>query len=173
MSAKLEPLRVVHLSDYHMCGRLDRRYFELITERVNALEPDLIALTGDLVESNRYLDWIPATMGRLRAPAGVYFVRGNHDRRVDQSRLLAAMADAGLIHLDSACRRLMIRNTSIIIAGNELPWFGPACNLGDSSPHDSDGLPLRILLAHGPDQFSWAEERDFDLVLAGHNHGGQ
>ena len=34
-------------------------------------------------------------------------------------------------------------------------------------------LPLRVLLAHGPDQFGWAREHDFDLVLAGHNHGGQ
>jgi predicted MPP superfamily phosphohydrolase len=40
-------------------------------------------------------------------------------------------------------------------------------------PRESNGLPLRILLAHGPDQFGWAQQNDFDLMLAGHNHGGQ
>ena len=45
--------------------------------------------------------------------------------------------------------------------------------LADAPPRDAAGLPLRFLLAHGPDQFAWAQQNDFDLVLVGHNHGGQ
>ena len=49
-------------------------------------------LTGDLVEREQCMAWLPDTLGQLRAPGGVYFVLGNHDLRVDHRRLLAELA---------------------------------------------------------------------------------
>ena len=173
MTAELPALRIAHISDLHMSGRIQREYFKLAVDEVNRLEPDLIAITGDLVDREACIDWMPETLGQLRAPAGVYFVRGNHDRRVRQEPLLAMLADLGLVHLGGSCREISTHGMSITLAGNELPWFGAAPKEQDLPPRAADGLPLRILLAHGPDQFRWACDHDFDLMLAGHNHGGQ
>jgi predicted MPP superfamily phosphohydrolase len=166
-------LRIAHVSDFHMSGRIPKEYFEHAVEEANRLEADLIAVTGDLVDNYRCVDWLPDTIGRLRAPAGVYFVRGNHDRRIRQQPLLEMIERLGVIHLNGAWRQRTIRDVPIVLAGNEIPWFRPAPDLADAPPRDASGLPLRFLLAHGPDQFTWAQQNDFDLVLAGHNHGGQ
>jgi len=173
LTAQHEGLRLAHLSDLHMSGRITKVYFERIVEHVNRCEPDLVAITGDLVERDACLDWIPDTLGRLRARAGVYYVLGNHDRHVEESRIHAALADAGLIYLGGQWRQITIGGTPVILAGNEMPWYGPAADLSGCPARDSAGLPLRIVLAHSPDQFGWAQEHDVDLMLAGHNHGGQ
>jgi hypothetical protein len=156
-----------------MCGRITRRYFERVVEETNSLDADIIAITGDIVERESCIAWIPETLGRLRAAGGVYFVLGNHDRHVDVGRLRAALADCGLIHLGADRRELTVRGLSVILGGNELPWFEPASNFDTCPPRNEFGLPLRILLAHSPDEFAWAQAHDIDLILAGHLHGGQ
>jgi predicted MPP superfamily phosphohydrolase len=166
-------LRVVHITDLHMSGRITKQYFIEMVAAVNALEPDLVMLTGDLVEREACMNWLPETLGQLRGAAGVYFVLGNHDLRVDHRRLIERLSELGLIHVGGTWREAVVRDTPIVIAGNELPWFGPAPRTSGMPPRDASGLPLRVLLAHAPDQFAWAQRHDFDLMLAGHNHGGQ
>ncbi|MCS7306623.1 MAG: metallophosphoesterase [Thermoguttaceae bacterium] len=65
------------------------------------------------------------------------------------------------------------QQTRILLAGNELPWIGPAPDMSEAPPPACDGGPIRILLAHTPDQLRWARKHQFDLMLAGHTHGGQ
>ena len=173
LSAAADGLRIAHITDLHMSGRIAKAYFEAVVEQVNQLQPDLVAITGDLVERDACLDWLPDTLGLLRAASGVFFVLGNHDRRVDQGRLQATMAKLPLVHLGGSWRQVVVRGTPIVLAGNELPWYGPAPNPDDCPASDSADRPPRILLSHGPDQLDWAVDHDFDLVLAGHNHGGQ
>jgi predicted MPP superfamily phosphohydrolase len=173
LSHSVEPLRIAHLTDLHMSGRITRPYFERVVEETNALGPDIIAVTGDIVEREPCIDWLPQTLGRLRAEGGIYFVLGNHDRHVDVNRLKAALTGVGLIHLGASCHELSIRGLPVILGGNALPWFGPASNFDECAPHDESGLPLRIVLAHSPDEFAWAQSHDIDLMLAGHLHGGQ
>jgi uncharacterized protein len=167
-----EGLRIAHLTDLHMSGRIGKHYFEQVVDHVNDARPDIVAITGDIIERDPCIAWIPDTFGRLQAPGGVYYVLGNHDRRVDQVRLRTALAEAGLIHLGGRVEVLRRGKDAIVLAGNELPWYGPApvmpC-IRDESTVD----PLCILLAHTPDQFGWAQENGFQLMLAGHNHGGQ
>jgi uncharacterized protein len=167
------PLRIIHLSDLHMSGRITRFYFERVVEEVNARDADFIAITGDIIEREKCIEWIPATLGRLNARGGVYYVLGNHDRHVNENRLKAALADAGLVYLGGTQRQVTIRGVPILLAGNELPWYKPAASLADCPVHDPAGLPMRIVLAHSPDQFQWAQANDVDLILAGHLHGGQ
>jgi predicted MPP superfamily phosphohydrolase len=166
-------LRIAHVTDLHMSGRIARAFFEHVVDEVNGASADIVALTGDIIEGDEFLDWIPATLGRLRAQYGVYYVLGNHDRRATESRLKAALADAGLIHVGGRWRQLMVNDSRLVLAGNELPWYSPAADLSDCPPRDWSGGPTRILLAHSPDQFSWAQANDIDLMLAGHLHGGQ
>ncbi len=61
----------------------------------------------------------------------------------------------------------------MILAGNGLPWLRPAADLTRAPPASSEGGPLRIALAHSPDQLGWARAHGVDLLLAGHTHGGQ
>lgn len=169
----LDGLTVTHLTDLHFSGRLQRRYFEEIIRHTNELGSDLIAVTGDLVDKAACIDWLPHTLGQLRAPLGVYFILGNHDLRVDATVVRNTLTEAGLIDMGGRWTVIDVRGEQLLIAGNELPWIGPAANLHDAPPLAVEGGPIRLLLAHTPDQFSWARQNGFDLMLAGHNHGGQ
>jgi predicted MPP superfamily phosphohydrolase len=173
LAAAHDGLRIAHVTDLHISGRITQSFYEQVVDEVNWAEPDIVAVTGDLVESDRFLEWLPRTVGRLRAKHGVYCVFGNHDRRATEARLKSILADAGLIHIGGAWRQIDVNGAPLIVAGNELPWYGPAADLSECPPLAPDGGPARILLAHSPDQFPWAQENDIDLMLAGHLHGGQ
>jgi hypothetical protein len=171
---ELNGLRIVHLSDLHYCGTLTPAYFQEVVAEANRLEGDLIAVTGDLVDKAACIDWIPETLGRLRAPLGVYFVLGNHDLHTkDLARLRRTLADCSLIDLGARWCEVTWCGQRIILAGNELPWIAPAADMSNAPPRSADDTPLRVLLSHSPDQLAWARRYDFDLMLAGHTHGGQ
>jgi predicted MPP superfamily phosphohydrolase len=173
LSPALDGLAIVHFSDFHFTGRVARTYFEEVVRRSNELQPDLVAITGDLVDRAPYIDWIPETLGRLRARHGVYFVLGNHDMKVDTDRLRRVLTDSGLIDLGGRWARVQIRGEPVILAGNELPWMAPAADMTCCPPRTPGNGPLRIVLSHSPDQLDWAQVQDADLLLAGHTHGGQ
>lgn len=166
---ELDGLTITHFSDLHFCGKITRPYFDRVMDRANAFNSDLIAITGDILEYEPYYPWLPETLGRLRAPHGIYFVLGNHDQRLPNvEKLRRSLCDLGLVDLGQAPRLISIREQQILLAGNELPWFGPPPEL--SKP---PGEPaIRILLSHSPDQIGWAKQRRIDLLLAGHTHGG-
>ncbi len=169
----LQGLTIAHLSDLHLSGRLERPYFEEIVHHANELDADLVAVTGDLVDKEPCIDWLPKTLGQLRAKHGVYFILGNHDLRVDTATVRRTLVDAGLIDIGGRWQIVSTGADELLVAGNELPWIRPAADLHDAPPPASAGGPLRLLLAHTPDQFNWARRLRFDLMLAGHNHGGQ
>ncbi len=172
MATVLDGLSIVHLSDLHFSGRVGKAYFQEVVRRSNQMEPDLVAITGDLVDRPPCIDWIPDTLGRLRTRYGVYYVLGNHDLRVDTDRLRQVLQQSGLVYLGGRWIQIEIRGQPVVLAGNELPWLVPAADMSHCSPRNGGG-PLRIILAHSPDQFDWAQSQDADLLLAGHTHGGQ
>jgi predicted MPP superfamily phosphohydrolase len=164
---ELDGLTLLHLSDLHLSGKITRPYFDYVIDRSRELEPDLVAITGDILEYECCYDWLPGTLGRLTSRHGMFFVLGNHDRRLrDVARLRRTLGELGLHDVGRAVVRLEIGGKPVLVAGNELPWFGPPPELPD------DPRPLRILLSHAPDPIPWARERDVDLMLAGHTHGG-
>ncbi len=169
----LDGLSIAHLSDFHYTGDIAKAFFEEVIDVTLAMEADLIAITGDLVDKARCFDWIDDTFGRLHAPAGVHYVLGNHDERVDVHELHRRLAACGLNHIGARWQEITVRDQKIVIAGNELPWFVPAADLENAPPKNANGEPLRIALAHSPDQFYWGQSHQIDLMLAGHTHGGQ
>jgi predicted MPP superfamily phosphohydrolase len=174
LSPALDGLTIAHFSDLHWCGNLTPPFFEFAVAQVNAWDPDLVAITGDLMDDEVCLPWIGAILGRVVSRCGTFCVRGNHDRdlRVD-ALILRHLTDAGLQPLGGQTHRLQVRGQSLLLAGNECPWFGPAPALCGDSAAERDPGELRILLSHSPDQIEWARAHDFDLMLAGHTHGGQ
>jgi predicted MPP superfamily phosphohydrolase len=173
LPASLNGLTIVHLSDFHFTGRVGKSYFHEVVAWCNRMQADLIAVTGDLVDRAECVDWIPETLGRLSAAYGAYFVLGNHDRRVDVRRLRQTLVDSGLVDLGGRWIEIRVDGEPVILAGNELPWIPPAADMTGAPPPSSAGGPPRILLSHSPDQIDWAQAHDFDLLLAGHTHGGQ
>ena len=174
LPAFLDGMSIAHVSDLHFCGRMTRPFFTKVMRQVNALNADLIALTGDFFDRRECLDWIGDTLGRLRAPYGVYFVLGNHDRYIgDVAGTRLRLTSAGLIDLGGRWMTIHIAGHPVVLAGNELPWHCPAAPMETAPPRDGDDAPVRILLSHTPDQMEWARRWDFDLMLAGHTHGGQ
>ena len=169
LPSALDGLSIVQLSDLHFTGRIGKTYFREVVRVSNELEPDLIAITGDVLDSPDCFDWLGDTLGQLRARHGVYFILGNHDLRVDSSRLRQTLAQMGLVDLGGQWRRIEINGQHVSLCGNERPWFKHA---GDRKrTPGKDGLC--IALAHSPDQLGWARRREIDLMLSGHTHGGQ
>jgi len=169
----LDGLTIAHLSDFHFTGNVGKIYFKDVVEACNQLEPDIIAITGDIVDTKDCIDWIPEILGNLKSRCGSYFVLGNHDRKIGTQGVQDALRDAGLISLSGLWTQITINDRPVVLAGNERPWGPAPVNMQDT-PIDSECHdPLRILLSHSPDQFRWAIENDFDLMLAGHTHGGQ
>ena len=76
-------------------GCVGKDYFHEVVRISNDLQPDLVCVTGDIVDRTACLDWIPDTLGRLTARHGVYFILGNHDLRVDVGRLRHMLERAG------------------------------------------------------------------------------
>jgi uncharacterized protein len=174
LSPQLDGLSMVHLSDLHITGQIAVDFFHDVVDRANALRPDIMVITGDIIDDIELIDWIPQTLGRLEAPLGVYFVLGNHDWFTGQTSLIRqVLTGTGLIDVAGRWQRLEMAGAEIVLAGNERPWFNPAPDLNKCPPRTPDELQLRLLLAHTPDCFRWACRGDFDLMLAGHTHGGQ
>jgi predicted MPP superfamily phosphohydrolase len=171
LPSELNGLSIAHLSDLHMIGDPTEPFYEQVVDATNQLSPDLICITGDILERSRCLPWIGTTLARLQARHGKYFICGNHEQYLTDVQVLRdALAAAGITDLGSRCQTLRINGCEIELAGIELPWFGTAPNL---LPLRNPQSAFRILLSHSPDQFPFAQAHAFDLMLAGHTHGGQ
>jgi uncharacterized protein len=175
--AALDGFRIVQVSDVHIGPLLGRGFAGRLVERVNALAPDLVAVTGDLVDGSvERLREEVAPFAGLRARHGVFFVTGNHDWYSGAEAWVGVARELGLRPL---------RNERVAIGGAEAGFdlAGVDDHRGDwvhGSPSDlgralSGRDPSRavVLLAHDPSTFAEASRRDVDLQLSGHTHGGQ
>lgn len=166
--AALDGYRIAHLSDIHLTGEIHADYTRYAVERATAWQPDLMALTGDIIDTQDGIDWLPEIFAPGEATDGCYFVLGNHDTRVREPvQTRRVMTGAGWIDLGNKTIARTLRGTPTLLIGNEYPWF-PRPNI---KPAEDD--TLRILLSHSPDQIAWARRRGVTLMLAGHTHGGQ
>jgi predicted MPP superfamily phosphohydrolase len=169
---ELDGLTIAHLSDLHMTGKIARAFYDAIVDHTNRLEPDLIVITGDIAENVMCLDWIVPVLSRLKAREGKYFILGNHEMKLpDVGAHRRLMEQAGFTDLGSKVLSIPLRGVEILLAGSEVPWFGTNPTL---TPDSCLLTPVfRLLLSHSPDQLPWAKLNNFDLMLAGHTHGGQ
>lgn len=172
LPAALDGLTIAHLSDFHMTGRLSLAYYDYVARTVNDLRPDVIAITGDIIENEACWPWLESSLGRLCAPLGVYFILGNHDAFIDQDRTRALLKDEGLTCLSGRSLRVEWNGVSVTLCGNEMPWM-PAASVAHIPAERGAEDEFRIGLCHSPDQLGWCRSAEIDLALAGHTHGGQ
>ena len=175
---QLDGFRIVQISDLHIGPILDRRFAAAVVERCNALCPDVVAITGDLVDGDvGVIGEEVAPFAHLHAAHGVYFVTGNHDYYSGADAWAARVEQLGI---------RVLRNERVTV-GRDGATFDLA-GVEDhhahmvSSTHREDlpaaleerdaSRPL-ILLAHDPLTFRTAARHGVDLQLSGHTHGGQ
>jgi predicted MPP superfamily phosphohydrolase len=172
----LDGLRLVQLSDIHI-GRILRRPFaESLVRRVNALDPDLIVITGDLVDGR--VDALGPQVepfADLTAPLGVFFVTGNHDHYSDADPWVDKVRSLGIRVLRNQRVSLEHGSDAFELAGvdDHRGGFGGSTeDLERALAGRDPTLPL-VLLAHDPATFRSAATAGVDLQLSGHTHGGQ
>ncbi len=173
----LDGFRIAQISDIHIGPLLDRRFSRHLVERVNALDADLVCLTGDLVDgSARLLADEVAPFGELRARHGVYFVTGNHDHYSGANDWVDVVAKLGIVPLRNRHVTIRCRDAAFVLAGvdDHRGGFGGGDreDLPKALAGRPDGLPV-VLLAHDPSTFKRASSAGIDLQLSGHTHGGQ
>ncbi|QOL49151.1 metallophosphoesterase [Massilia litorea] len=170
---------IAQISDIHVGPTIKRPYLNAIVNRVNALEADAIAVTGDLVDGSvQRLALHTQPLARLSAPDGAFFVTGNHEYYSGAEEWIVELRRLGLTVLLNQHVVRQRGGASLMIAGvadYSAHHFNPA--------HRSDpvaaaagaplGLAVRILLAHQPRSAPAAADAGFDLQLSGHTHGGQ
>ena len=175
----LHGFTIAQISDIHIGPTIKRRYLNAIVDRVNQLEADLVAVTGDLVDGN-VIELAPHTapLARLKARHGAYFVTGNHEYYSGAHAWIAEVSRLGLRVLMNEHVVLEHQGAALVLAGvtdYTAHHFDPSHR---SDPHRAlAGAPAdagaRILLAHQPRTATAAAEAGFDLQLSGHTHGGQ
>jgi predicted MPP superfamily phosphohydrolase len=170
---------IAQISDIHVGPTIRRPYLNAIVTKVNALKPDAIAITGDLVDGTvQRLALHTEPLARLSAPDGAFFVTGNHEYYSGVEPWVAEVRRLGLRVLmnEHVIRRR--GRAKVMIAGvtdYTAQQFDP---LHKSDPHQAaagapDDVAVRILLAHQPRSAPAAADAGFDLQLSGHTHGGQ
>lgn len=180
LAPALAGLRIAHLSDLHIGNGLEGARLAGLVASVNALEPDLVAISGDLFDRDpAALAGGARALAGLQAPLGVHAVLGNHDLFAGREAVAAALAAhaPGLALLRGHCVRPPAR-APLTIAGLDDPgrdWTAGGRGLPALEALAAAAGPdgLRILLVHRPDAFPQAARLGFQLVLAGHFHGGQ
>lgn len=187
------PLSILHLADTHLTsenGALAR--FVARLPDVIGTVPDLVLATGDMIDDNSGIDPITDSLRNIEARHGKYYVLGSHDyyqtkwkpplkyftgehstpklRAADTARFERLLGEQGWTALTNTSERLSIGGAQVRIAGVDDPYL---------DRHDTRhiergaGDDLAIGLVHAPNVVSEWLLNDFDLVLAGHTHGGQ
>jgi len=163
----LDGLHIVQISDLHFAPCFERRYFEAVVDACRDWRTDLVVITGDLVDHEDAVAWIEPILGPLEARLGKFAILGNHDESHQPRIIVDELGRAGFETLEGRWTTIDVDGTVLAIGGTSAPW-GPAFERRDVPPAD-----FRLLLSHSPDQFYRAQSWGVDLMLSGHNHGGQ
>ena len=173
----LDGLSIVQISDMHASPLLQSSWVSAVVDRVNALKPDLILFTGDMVDGNptvRAADVAP--LRRLRANYGILGAAGNHEYYSNFTGWMKAFPALGINMLQNRHEVLNIQGQPLVIAGVTdvaaesvgLPGPDLAAAL-QGAPEDA----VRILMEHRPANAPKNVSHGIDLQLSGHTHGGQ
>ena len=165
----LDGFTILQLSDLHMAPCMGRAFFASAIEYCQGEAHDLVLVTGDIVEHESAIDWIGPILGPLRGRLGQFAILGNHDLRYGPAHIRAALADAGYVDVEGRWVAVTddVSGRTLALGGTSAPW-------GERLAPPSLEADARIVLSHTPDQFYRVARWDcVDLMLCGHNHGGQ
>jgi hypothetical protein len=171
----LDGLRILQLSDIHLSAFLHESELAKAIDMALELRPHLTVVTGDLISSRGDpLDACIRQLARVKSDAGTFACMGNHERYARAERYAAeAGARAGIRFLRGQAQTLRFGNSVLNLAGVD---YEPLTNRGRYL-RGAERLvvpgAVNVLLSHNPDVFPVAARQGYNLLLAGHTHGGQ
>jgi uncharacterized protein len=174
-----EGFRIVQITDVHVGPTIHGDFLTAVVERINALQPDLVAVTGDLIDG-----WVEqlrddvAALGDIKARHGAFFVTGNHEYYWDGLAWCDEVSRLGLTVLLNEHRVIDHDGAKIMLAGVPDVSAGGMVAAHASNPAKAcegapEGCCVKVLLAHQPRSIYAAAKAGYDLMIAGHTHGGQ
>ena len=181
---EFDGVRIAQISDLHVGPQTPRRFLDRVAETVRHAAPDIIAVTGDVVDDRAEdVPWYAAAFAQLRAPLGVYLIPGNHDIYAGWeavARSLRQNTEATILVNDSRLverpgARLAVVGTGDPAAGGRagmLPNANAAPDVERALAHVPPGTTV-IAFAHNPALWPNLAERGVALTLSGHTHWGQ
>jgi predicted MPP superfamily phosphohydrolase len=169
MPAAWDGMTILHLTDLHLTGTPERAFYEMAFERCMAAgTPDILAITGDLIDTETHHRWLLPLFSKLRWNIAAFAILGNHDYWHRPDRVRRRLERLGITVLANSWREVTVRGEPMTVVGHEGPWFRPGPDLSDCPEYG-----FRLCLSHSPDNIRWARRNRIDLMLSGHNHGGQ
>ena len=173
-------LKIVHLTDIHYGSTIFEKQLNNIVDEVNKLKPDIVVMTGDLLDERLSYDKdiIIKCLSRIEAKLGKFAVSGNHDIPLDDYNYI--VKESGFTSLDNKYELIYSKsNEPIIISGigygdEDIGIKTEQFDKYISELKTDDIKPIySILLVHEPDTVDSLNLDNYDLILAGHSHGGQ
>ncbi|MBD5084286.1 MAG: metallophosphoesterase [Clostridiales bacterium] len=176
LPAGFDGYKIVHLSDLH--GHEYGENSEKLLSLVGEQKPDLIVITGDLIDQEGQLQMIPALAKGLAAIAPTYYVTGNHEWGLGTGtvkELKGVLAQCGVTPLSNQYEILERNGAQMVLAGVDDP-NGYADQITPEElyariENNAPGL-FTLLLAHRNDRFGQYANAGYDFVMSGHGHGG-
>ncbi len=180
LDPRLQGVRVAHISDLHIGRHMRAAALRRFVDRVNATQPDLIVITGDIFDfDSSYIEEGCRELAKLSAPHGTFAILGNHDVYTGADAVARGLASLTSIQLlRDGCCRLEIAGAALWMVGIEdggesMADRGIESPVLESLARDVPREADQILLVHRPNYLPQIARLGFPLALAGHTHGGQ
>jgi hypothetical protein len=170
----LEGLRIVQISDLHVGPNIGRRYVQRVVDLSRSLRPDVVVLTGDIVDGpvERLAPQV-APLAELARDGRGFFILGNHDCYAGPESWIAHWRQTGMRVLLNSHEIVRQGNARLLIGGVVDPAYGKARPDANAAIAGSAEADFRLLLAHNPRLAPLGAAAGFDLQLSGHTHAGQ
>lgn len=176
-------LKIVHISDIHYGTIYDEKQMEKLVESINKQKPDIVVLTGDLIDKKTKMtielaDKISNQLKNISSEVGKYAINGNDDLKFDEWSNI--ITNGGFKNLNNTYDTIYKNGyNSMLISG--VSSASDKQDINDKlkttmdyiNSFEKDGPIYNILLIHEPDYIDDIADNKFNLILAGHSHGGQ
>ena len=172
--------KIIQISDFH--NNTSSKLTKKIVEKIKNQKPNIIVITGDLIDSTKTnVDIAIDMIKEIIEIAPIYYVTGNHEARTNEyDNLKSQMIELGVKILENEAQEIQLNNSTINILGINDPSFNKERDILDSEIVKSNMENIQynkdnftILLSHRPEVFKIYVEKNIDLVFTGHAHGGQ
>lgn len=166
---------IVQISDLHIGGLIDQKFVKESVSKINALKPDIVCITGDLIDTSlEYIEDAINELNNIKSKHGIYYILGNHEYFHDVKKIINFIKHTKLtlllnenIHVD-ALKLNIVGVTDLI--GYRMNFLAPDIH---KAFRGTNPAYKTILLAHQPKFIEELGDFKPDLILSGHTHGGQ